>query len=432
MICHQKYSTSGIRPRGLFTRNLLQDLEQCFANEYAQADISRFLIYNQVTAGILGAISTPMLGSLSDRIGRKPILACAAIGPLLYEVIMILILRYPDSIDMHWLLLGYALEGLSGTMITASSTSQAYITDLVGPRERTRLFGYLQAAMQFAAAAGPIISGLLLTLPNSLELIYWIAGGAHLSLTLIFLFVLPESRSSADRDEAASEQPSEGPFRILLTSLKSVWRSQAFRQKNVIILATMDLFAFGIMMGIPSLQLAYVAFLFKWQATTQSIFTSAVYSWSILVLVLLFPLAMDRVRRWKQRGRIPNLSSVFNAGDVGAIQVNLLLQSTGYLGMALAKAPAYFIISSLIVTSGASINPLLISCLTAHVPTYQSGQLLGVLSFLHAIARVIIPAMLNAAYSMTIGLSPAPLFVLLSSIMGSLLFASMYIKTNIQ
>jgi hypothetical protein len=64
------------------------------------------------------------------------------------------------------------------------------------------------------------------------------------------------------------------------------------------------------------------------------------------------------------------------------------------------------------------------------VPDYQSGQLLGVLSFLHAIARIVIPALLNATYSMTIGIFPAPLFMLLSIVIGGLFIASIYIERN--
>lgn len=427
LICHQRYSPSQTHP----------DLEQCFADIRTQSDLCRFLIYRQIIAGLLSAFSTPILGSLSDRVGRKPILICTVLGPLLYEIVMVIVLRHPDSIDIQWLLVGYAMEGLSGTMIAASSTSQTYITDLTRPSARARWFSYLQASYAFAGAVGPLIASLLLKMPNPFQTIFWLAIGSHLSLLLIILIALPESRNPVstgrpDPDRVILEQPpSESYVHVFLTSLKSIREFKGFLNKNMIILAGIDMIIFGNMIGLLPLQLAYPAFLFKWQPTTQSFFIALSYSWSVLVLVVLFPPIMTRFRRWNRRQGVPNLSAASNSGELDAIQVNLVLQMIGYMGIALSRAPTHFVVSSLLVASTISVNPLLTSCLTAHVPDYQSGQLLGVLSFLHAIARIVIPALLNATYSMTIGIFPAPLFMLLSIVIGGLCLASMYIDKNI-
>ncbi|KAJ6049127.1 hypothetical protein N7444_005843 [Penicillium canescens] len=289
LICHQRY------PLGRPAREPTEELKQCFANKQAQSDLSRFLIYGQATAGLLGAFSTPMLSSLSDRVGRKPILACTVVGPLLYETLMVLVLRYPDWIDIHWLLVGYAMEGLSGTMITATATSQTYITDLTRHSARARWFSYLQAAFSFAGAGGPVVAGLLLTTPNGMQLIYQLAVGAHISLLLLILFVLPESRSPdsisrRDRDgDILESPPDERNLRGCLMSIRSIWESRVFRQKNMIILAVMDMIVFGNIIGLPTLQLAYPAFLFGWAPTTQSFFFSITCSCSVLVLTLVFP-----------------------------------------------------------------------------------------------------------------------------------------------
>lgn len=420
LICRQRQSPSQTHP----------ELEQCFANIDTQSDLSRFLMYRQIIAGLLGAFSTPILGSLSDRVGRKPILACTVAGPLIYEILMVIVLRHPDSIDVHWLLLGYAMEGLSGTMIAGTSTSQTYITDLTQPSSRARWFSYLQASYAFAGAVGPLISSLLLKMPNPFQSIFLLAICSHLSLLLIILFALPESRKTVSTGVTLGQPPGESHVRVLLTPLKSIWESKEFRNKNMIILAGIDMIIFGNMIGLLPLQLAYPAFLFKWQPTTQSFFISLSYSWSVLVLVVLFPPIMTRFRRWNRRQGVPNLSAASTSGELDAIQVNLVLQVIGYMGIALSRAPTHFVLSSLLVASTLSINPLLTSCLTAHVPDHQSGQLLGVLSFLHAIARIVIPALLNATYSLTIGIFPAPLFMLLSIVIGGLYVASIYIDKN--
>ena len=389
-----------------------------------------------MTGGLLGAISTPFLSSFSDRIGRRPILAFAAIGPLVCDSIFLLVLRYPDSVDMNWLLVGSAMVGLSGSTIGAMSASQAYMTDLAQPRDRARLFSYLQAAMSFAGTLGPIIAGVLLMMPNSLERIYWLAFGAHLSLGGVFLYVLPESRllnhcSGSTQDcTLPANLPRKSFVRGIFSSLKSLWVSSASRRKNICILAAMDFTIVGVLMGLPSLQLAYTAFMFHWQPITQSFYISLICAWSIMVLVILFPIVMGLVRQRILSQDTVDSSAVFNFGEVSAIRVNLTLQMVGYLGIIFARVPSIFILSSILVASAAPITPLLVSCLTAHVPSDQPGPLLGALSFLHALARIFIPAALNATYIMTIGVFPAALFLVLAIIQGGLLLASTGIEMD--
>ncbi|KAJ5531989.1 hypothetical protein N7494_008541 [Penicillium frequentans] len=417
--------------------DLFDELNKCLGNKNAQSSLSRFLIYGQITAGLLGAIATPILSSLSDRIGRRPILACTALGPLFYEALLLFILCYPDSVDMHWLLVGYAMEGLSGTIITAMSTSQAYITDVAPRRDRARLFSYMQAGNSFALAVGPIIAGVLLATFNPLQRTYTLAVCAHSVLFLLFFCLLPESRQPqspnlADQESSSAGRLKTNHLRTVLLSWRDIRASSATRQQNMAIMAMAEMVMFGVVFGLPSLQLAYPAFLFHWKPTVQSFVMSLFQSWSIVVLVFIFPTIMTAVRRYGSSGSYPTtIPTIFNIGEVGAIKVGLLLQCIGYIGISLARKPGYFIFSSLVVASAAPLGPLLISCLTAHVPSHQSGQLLGLLSFLHAIARVIVPALLNATYSMTVGLSPAPLFLILAVINALLLLASMHIKTNV-
>ncbi|KAJ5658981.1 hypothetical protein N7507_005432 [Penicillium longicatenatum] len=440
LICHQQYSTTTLSPShpDYQPPDLFKELNQCLGNKDAQSSLSRFLIFGQITAGLLGAIATPVLSSLSDRIGRRPILACTALGPLFYEALLLFILRYPDSVDMHWLLVGYAMEGFSGTIITAMSTSQAYITDVAPRSDRARLFSYMQAGNSFALAVGPIIAGVLLATSHPLQRTYTFAVCAHSVLFLLFFCVLPESRLPQSPNLAEQEalcavrRPKINHLRTVLLSLRDIRASSATRQMNMFIMAIADMVMFGVVFGLPSLQLAYPAFLFQWKPTVQSFVMALFQSWSIVVLVIIFPAIMAAVRRYaRSSSHSTTLPTIFNYGEVGAIKAGLLLQCLGYIGISLARQPGYFILFSLVVASAAPLGPLLMSCLTAHVPSHQSGQLLGILSFLHAIARVIMPALLNATYSMTVGVSPAPLFLLLAVINGGLLLASMQIKTNV-
>ncbi|KAJ5151028.1 uncharacterized protein N7482_010280 [Penicillium canariense] len=151
----------------------MEELEHCSGDENAQADVSRLMIYCQLTAGILSAITAPNLGSLSETIGPKPALSCSTIGVLLCNAMMLLILQHPDFIDLRWVLIGYAIEGLGGIGV-------AVLHD--GPIEtaRARSFTPLHAGMHFLVAS-----------MNSFEGVYWVSFCAYLPLTLAFIFILP-------------------------------------------------------------------------------------------------------------------------------------------------------------------------------------------------------------------------------------------------
>lgn len=437
LVCHQRYSSSGSQSRpgpvaGKLT--LMEELELCLGDKNAQADVSRLIVYCQFTAGILSAITAPILGSLSDRIGRKPILALSTTGILLYNAVMLLILRYPDAIDVRWILVGYAIEGLGGTYITAIAASQAYLTDLTSARERATLFSYIQACTSLAQAAGPLIAGILIAWINSFEGVYWISFGSYLLITLLFIFVLPESRwARLSHDDAGIplHRPSarENPLRQVFTSCRSLWDCSASRRGNLVILAVIEQFVFGVMTCLPALQMAYSSYLFNWHPTTQSFYMALVNTWSILVLVVLFPVIMSFVRRQIRRKRNRTHSTVFNTGELGAIRTSLTLQILGYAGVALTRSPAWFILMSLVFACGNPVTPLLTSSLTAHVPGEHSGHLLGMLSFLHAIGRITIPTALNATYSVTIGVFPQALFVVLAVSVSGLLLASLCVKS---
>jgi MFS family permease len=433
LVCHQRYAPSTSQPGqspGKLT--LMEELELCLGDKNAQADVSRLIVYCQFTAGILSAITAPILGSLSDRIGRKPILALSTTGILLYNAVMLLILRYPDAIDVRWILVGYAIEGLGGTYITAIAASQAYITDLSSPRERATLFSYIQACTSLAQAAGPLIAGILIASINSFEGIYWISFASYLLLTLLFLFVLPESRwarsVTGDRGINLDTTLRENPLQQVYSSCKSLWETSANRRANLAILAVIEQFVFAVMTCLPPLQMAYSSYLFHWHPTTQSFYMALVNTWSILVLVVLFPVIMTIVRRHIRRKRNRTHSTVFNTGELGAIRTSLILQILGYAGVAVTRSPAWFIFSSLIFACGNPVTPLLTSSLTAHVPSEHSGQLLGMLSFLHAIGRITIPTALNATYSVTIGVFPQALFVVLAGSVSGLFLASLCVK----
>lgn len=86
-------------------------------NDTVSSRASIFLLYAATISGILSAITSPTLGALSDRYGRKKLLILTTCGLLVGEVITILVASFPNSVDVYWMLLGYAIDGFCGSAI---------------------------------------------------------------------------------------------------------------------------------------------------------------------------------------------------------------------------------------------------------------------------------------------------------------------------
>ncbi|MDZ4759794.1 MAG: TCR/Tet family MFS transporter [Alphaproteobacteria bacterium] len=138
--------------------------------------------YITVVYAIMNFITQPILGNLSDRFGRRPILLIS-MGTLAIDF---LIMGFAHSI---WLLfLGRFLSGLSGA---THSTAAAYIADTTEPENRAKAFGMLGAAFGLGFILGPVIGGLLGQIDPRAPF-FAAAGLAGLNF-LYGMFVLPES-----------------------------------------------------------------------------------------------------------------------------------------------------------------------------------------------------------------------------------------------
>jgi DHA1 family tetracycline resistance protein-like MFS transporter len=130
----------------------------------------------------------PLLGGLSDRHGRKPVLMLSIAGTALGFVILATAQVLPV------LFLGRFLDGLTGGNI---SVAQAYISDVTEPEERGRALGMIGAAFGMGFILGPITGGLLSSISYTAPA--W--AGAVLALTNLVLVatLVPESLSPEDR-----------------------------------------------------------------------------------------------------------------------------------------------------------------------------------------------------------------------------------------
>ena len=132
--------------------------------------------------GLMQFVFSPLLGLLSDRFGRRPVLLISLTGLGLDYILM------AWSPSLAWLFVGRVISGITAATY---STAAAYIADVTPPEKRAASFGYVGAAWGAGFIIGPAIGGLLGGI--DLRLPFWVAAALTLANAAYGWFVVPES-----------------------------------------------------------------------------------------------------------------------------------------------------------------------------------------------------------------------------------------------
>jgi MFS family permease len=163
-----------------------------------------------VTFSIAQFFASPLLGAISDRHGRRPVLVLsmfgAAIGYAFFGI--------GGALWMFFL--SRVIAGFTGGSLTAA---QAYIADISGPEDRAKNFGLVGAAFGVGFIIGPSIGGVLAKI--SLTAPAWAAGGVALVTAIFGWFVLPESLAPALRRPHPLHLGDFNPLSLLQTALRT-------------------------------------------------------------------------------------------------------------------------------------------------------------------------------------------------------------------
>lgn len=194
---------------------------------------------------VMQFVCAPLLGALSDRFGRRPVLLVSIFGLGLDYIL----LYFAPS--LAWLFVGRVIAGMTGASMTVIN---AYIADVTPPEDRAKSYGLLGAMFGLGFIVGPVVGGLL----GGIDLRLPFAAAAVLALlsALYGLFVLPESLRPELRLEARGKK---FDFRVLnpLTSLSAIARYPLVRNltasfvlfgfANQVIFSTWVLFTEGVL-----------------------------------------------------------------------------------------------------------------------------------------------------------------------------------------
>ena len=132
--------------------------------------------------GVMQMFCGPLLGMLSDRIGRRPVLLISLFGLGVDFVFMAF------APNIGWLFVGRVLNGLTAASFASAN---AYVADVTAPGERARMFGWMGSALSFGFLLGPVLGGALADI--NLRLPFLAAGGLTAVNWLYGVFILPES-----------------------------------------------------------------------------------------------------------------------------------------------------------------------------------------------------------------------------------------------
>lgn len=133
-------------------------------------------------------IAAPILGALSDRFGRRPVLLLSCLGLGLDYILMAL------APDLTWLFVGRVISGITAASF---STAAAYIADVTPPEKRAASYAMFGAAWGLGFVLGPAVGGVLSQ--YDLRLPFWLAAGLTLLNAGYGYFLLPESLPKENR-----------------------------------------------------------------------------------------------------------------------------------------------------------------------------------------------------------------------------------------
>lgn len=152
------------------------------------AEGSRYFGVFVAVYALMQVLFAPMLGALSDRFGRRPVILASLLGAALDYVLLAV------APDLWWLFVGRVIAGVTGASFSAAT---AYIADVTPPEKRAQSFGLIGAAFGLGFIVGPAIGGLVGD--RSLRAPFVVAAGLNLANFLYGAFVLPESLAPEHR-----------------------------------------------------------------------------------------------------------------------------------------------------------------------------------------------------------------------------------------
>ncbi|WP_250931638.1 TCR/Tet family MFS transporter [Aporhodopirellula aestuarii] len=309
------------------------------------------------TFSLMQFFFAPVLGALSDRFGRRPVI----LGSLFGLGVDFIITGLATSVA--WLFVGRFIAGVMGASF---STSNAYIADVSTSENRARNFGLVGMMFGLGFIIGPALGGLLGAI--SLRLPFYVAAGLSLVNWLYGYFVLPESLPPEKRSSTITLR-SMNPFGTI-TRLRSY--------PMVLGLAVAFVFSSLAQRGLENVWVLSMGFRFGWEEQTNGLMLALV---GLMAVIVQGGLVRPVIRRFGERRTVMMAMSV---------------SSIAFLCYGLATSgwmiPCIIVFGSLSGLSGPAIQSLI----TSTVDPAEQGRIQGALTSLLSLTNILAPLIFTA------------------------------------
>ena len=310
-------------------------------------------------------VCTPILGSLSDRYGRRRIILIS----LCIEVVSFALTALANSLPL--LLLARMVGGIGASNV---GSAQAVVSDVTPPEKRTGGMGVIGAAIGMGFVVGPAIGGVLA--PHGELTPFWVAMCMALVNTLLVLFFLPETRQRQNGEVA----PHNG-IGMLFSSWGKVMRRRSIA--NLVLVNLLYTLAFT---GMEAVFPLLTQKNFSWAATQNGyVFTYV----GFIVILMQGGLVRQLVKRW---------------GEGNLMLFGLLFLGIGLILLIWSNTLALILIALGILSIGdGAVTPTNSALLSLLTPDGEQGEILGFSQGLSGLGRTIGPIIAGVLFTLNPG-----------------------------
>ena len=308
-------------------------------------------------------VFSPVLGAMSDRFGRRPVILLSNLGLGLDYIVMAI------APGVGWLFIGRTISGITSASL---STAYAYIADVMPPEKRAGGYGMMSAAFGLGFVVGPAIGGVLGNIDPRLP--FWVAAGFSFLNFGYGLLVLPESLSLERRERFSWHRANP------LGSLKLL-RSH----RELFGLAIVNFVGSIAHEALPTIFVLYAMYRYGWNERTVGLAIAAVGLCSALVGAGLVEPVVARF------------------GERRTMLAGLLFGTAGFVIYGVAYTGAIFWAGLPLAALWGLSGPPMQGMMTRHVGASEQGQLQGALSSLRGIAFMIGPLVFTNVFASFIG-----------------------------
>jgi DHA1 family tetracycline resistance protein-like MFS transporter len=305
---------------------------------------------------------SPLLGSLSDRFGRRPVILLSNLGLGLDYVVMAV------SPNLEWLFAGRLISGITSSSIP---TAMAYIADVTPPKKRAEAFGMVSAAFGLGFVLGPALGGILGN--YSARLPFWVAGAMSLVNACYGFFVLPESLGKELRGKFSWKRANPVGSLTLLR-----------RHRELLGLAAVLFLSYLTQQSLMNTWVLYLDYRFNWTNRAVGLSLALVGICSALVGALLVRPAVKLL------------------GDRNTLLAGIGIGWIGFAIYGLAPTGAIFLSGIPIMALWGLCGPPAQGLMTRHVEANEQGQLQGAVQCIRGLTALIGPGMFTFVFAAAI------------------------------